>query len=88
MKLVLSEIASLDIVKHKKAGNKKLILKIAELLESVASSPTEGIGKPEQLKHKKIETWSRKIDSKHRLVYEIHETEIFVLSLWGHYEDK
>ena len=37
-----------------------------------------------------IETWSHRINDKHRLVYEIDDVEnvIFILSAWGHYDDK
>ena len=36
------------------------------------------------------ERWSRRITQKHRLVYEIHDTEVLVLVLaaYGHYGDK
>jgi len=34
--------------------------------------------------------WSRRIDQKHRLVYQINETELIVvaISAYGHYADK
>ncbi|MBQ3657914.1 MAG: type II toxin-antitoxin system YoeB family toxin [Bacteroidales bacterium] len=34
--------------------------------------------------------WSRRITDKHRLVYRIFETEVFVevISAYGHYSDK
>ena len=34
--------------------------------------------------------WSRRISKKHRLVYEIHDTEVVVLVLtaYGHYDDR
>jgi toxin YoeB len=60
--------------------------KIYQLLESIKDSPFEGIGKPELLKHNLSGYWSRRINIEDRLVYEILEGEIFVLSLKGHYE--
>ncbi|MBR1922786.1 MAG: Txe/YoeB family addiction module toxin, partial [Paludibacteraceae bacterium] len=52
--------------------------------------PQTGTGHPEQLKGDKAGLWSRRINKKHRLIYEIHETEVIVLILtaYGHYEDK
>ena len=51
-------------------------------------TPRSGTGKPEQLKYRKIETWSREINKQHRFVYEIEDNEVIVLSVWGHYDDK
>ena len=88
MKIIITKDAELDLIKHKKSGQKKLINKIAELIVDISKTPKKGIGKPEQLKHKEHETWSRKIDDKHRIIYEISENEILILSFWGHYSDK
>jgi toxin YoeB len=88
MKIIITKDAEFDLLKHKKAGQKKLINKISELVVDISKTPRKGIGKPEQLKHKENETWSRKIDDKHRIVYEISENEILILSFWGHYSDK
>ena len=68
-----------------KAYQKALAL-IAELYEH----PKTGTGKPELLRGERAGQWSRRITKKHRLVYEIHETQVIVLVLtaYGHYEDK
>ena len=52
--------------------------------------PRTGTGKPKQLSGDRAGQWRRKISDKHRLVYEIHDTEVvvLVLSTWGHYDDK
>ncbi|MGC4128149.1 MAG: Txe/YoeB family addiction module toxin [Bergeyella sp.] len=73
--------------RHKKSGNKKLLLKINELLNELKEHPTFGTGKPEQLKHYEIPTYSRRISGEHRLVYEIHDevVTVLVLSAYGHY---
>ncbi len=78
-----------DIKKHQKAGSKILLKKIDSFLTEIRKNPTEGTGKPEQLKYFDAEVWSRRIDSKHRLVYELKENNIAeILSGWGHYEDR
>ena len=54
--------------------------------EAILKHPYEGIGKPERLKYKLSGKWSRKINEVDRLVYEIKEGEILLISrLKGHY---
>ncbi len=65
---------------------KKLLKLEAELREH----PRTGTGRPEQLRGNRSNQWSRRITQKHRLVYEINDTEVVVLVLtaYGHYEDR
>lgn len=77
-----------DIKKHQKSGNKILLKKIDSFLTEIRENPTMGTGKPEQLKYFETEIWSRRIDGKHRLIYEIQEAMVIVLTVWGHYDDK
>ena len=72
-----------------KSGNKIALKRIARIYEELAEHPEIGIGKPERLKHKYAGKWSREIDKKNRMVYEITETEVIVHvhSMKGHYED-
>ena len=64
------------------------IKKLNTLLEEIKMHPTTGTGRIERLKHYKEETWSRRINHEHRLVYRIHEEliEVLVISVYGHYE--
>jgi toxin YoeB len=79
-----------DIEKFKKSGDKKVLIKIDKLLDELREHPKTGTGKPEQLKHYEIPTWSRRITDNHRLIYRIQENRVvvIVLSFWGHYGDK
>ncbi|MCR5190579.1 MAG: Txe/YoeB family addiction module toxin [Bacteroidales bacterium] len=65
---------------------KKLLKLEAELKEH----PRTGTGHPEQLHGDRSNQWSRHITKKHRLIYEIYDTEVVVLVLtaYGHYGDK
>lgn len=65
--------------------DRKLVKKINELLKDISRNPFEGIGKPEALKHNLKGFWSRRINSKHRLVYEAENDNIFVISCKYHY---
>ena len=64
--------------------------KVTQLLLELVDHPKTGTGHPEPLKGGEVGRWSRRITRKHRLVYEIKETQVLVLVLaaYGHYEDK
>lgn len=78
-----------DIERHKRAGNKNLLAKIDTLLDELEEHPRTGTGKPERLKNYTREIWFRRIDQKHRLVYEIQEHELVVVAVaaYGHYDE-
>lgn len=65
--------------------NPKIVQKINSILESILVDPASGIGKPEKLKYQLSGTWSRRIDHRHRIVYEIHGNSVIVLQLRDHY---
>jgi toxin YoeB len=61
---------------------------IDELVGAVLKEPRSGVGRPERLKHKAKEVWSRHIDRKNRLVYSILDgNTIRFESCEGHYND-
>ena len=60
-----------DVQAHKKTGNKSILLKINNLIEELREHPTIGTGNPEPLIGDRKGQWSRRITSRHRLVYEI-----------------
>ena len=68
----------------------KAFKKLLKLETELKEHPRTGTGKPEPLSADRSGQWSRRITKKHRLVYEIHDTEVFVLviSAYGHYGDK
>lgn len=75
-----------DIDFHKKSGNKVILKKLLILLEELAEHPFTGTGKPEPLKHNLAGMWSRRINIEHRLIYEVEENKVNILSAKGHYE--
>jgi len=86
----LSDKAEEHFNLHIKAGNKKLLKRIYKLLKELSEHPETGTGRPHRLKHEKSGLWSRSIDDKHRMLYTIDDQKVivFVISLWGHYDDK
>jgi toxin YoeB len=66
--------------------NKKILLKINALLKDISRNPYSGVGKPEPLKFKYQGFWSRKIDSEHRLIYQVKNNEILIAKCRFHYD--
>jgi len=66
--------------------DKKIFNKLIKLIKETQRTPYEGSGNPEQLKHGKSGQWSRRINSEHRLVYEVNDDKIIIYSCKGHYE--
>ncbi|MCX6269356.1 MAG: Txe/YoeB family addiction module toxin [Bacteroidetes bacterium] len=66
--------------------DRKMLIKINELLKDIARNPFSGIGKPEPLKFKYIGYWSRRIDHEHRLIYRYKDDEILIAKCRFHYD--
>ena len=88
--LEFSKTALKDIEKLRKSGDLPTLKKLKILLNELMIHPTEGTGKPEQLKGNLSGLYSRRINKKHRLVYSINEqiVTVYVLSAWSHYGEK
>ena len=67
--------------------DKRTLKKINSLIKSIErDGPLKGEGHPEPLKYRP--GYSRKINEKDRLVYDIENGELIILSCRSHYEDK
>lgn len=77
------------IAKWKKS-NPILFKKLAKILLAIAENPREGIGHPEPLIGGADLIYSRRISAHDRIIYRIHDLEVFVvvIELEGHYADK
>jgi len=84
MVIVFTEIAWEDYLYWQKV-DKKMVRKINELIKSILRRPFEGIGKPEPLKYNLAGFWSRRIDREHRLVYEVEDNDLRIISCRFHY---
>lgn len=65
--------------------DKKMIVKINNLIKDISRSPYEGIGKPEALKHELTGWWSRRINEEHRLIYRLHGNILQIAQCRHHY---
>jgi len=88
MEVVYKEKAQKDIKHWKKSGKLNIQQKISKLIDDIKLHPTTGLGKPEALKYELTGLWSREIDKKNRLIYEIEDNRIHIISMLGHYSDK
>lgn len=85
----LSESVKIDLVRLAKS-EPKAFAKASRFIEELRTHPKTDTGHPEPLKGQPSNRWSREITKKHRLVYRIFETEVYVdvLAAYGHYDDK
>ena len=68
--------------------DKKTLKKINKLLADISRNGHSGIGHPEPLKGELSGFWSREIDEKNRLVYNIVDNVITIIQCKNHYDDK
>jgi toxin YoeB len=65
--------------------DKRIYVKIVELIRDIQRSPFMGLGKPEPLKHEFAGYWSRRINDEHRLVYKVTDEAITIAACRYHY---
>ena len=66
--------------------DRKMLVKINQLIKDIQRTPYEGIGKPEALKYDLVGYWSRRIDREHRLVYKVDNDTVIIISCRYHYD--
>lgn len=52
-------------------NDRKILVRINELLRDALRHPFEGLGKPEPLRNQLKGLWSRRITQEHRLIYRV-----------------
>ncbi len=65
--------------------DRRIALRIGDLIRDILRHPFEGIGKPEPLKHQFKGYWSRRINHEHRLIYKVNDNSILIFSCYSHY---
>ena len=66
-------------------SDRKVALRVLNLVEAVIRDPFTGIGKPEPLKFVLAGCWSRRITQEHRLGYKVSQNRIDFLQARYHY---
>ncbi|QKF76882.1 Txe/YoeB family addiction module toxin [Arcobacter defluvii] len=84
MNLIFSDKAW-DEYMYWQQTDKQILKKINQLIRDIKREPFDGIGKPEPLKYELSGFWSRRISDEHRLVYEVSESYIAIVSCRFHY---
>lgn len=79
--------AQKDLLKISKSGDISTIQKVETIFHELEEHPKTGTGKPEQLRYELSGFWSRPLNRKDRIIYEIDEGKnvVTVLSVRGHY---
>ena len=85
--IIIKATAEKDLSKHKKSGDLASIKKIIKILNELKDHPYTGSGNPEPLKFELSGYWSRRINKKDRLIYEVHDDIVTVVVVYalGHY---
>lgn len=65
--------------------DKKTLKRVNELIKDIQRAPYKGIGKPEPLKGNLSGWWSRRIDNVNRIVYQVENGTIIIVSCKNHY---
>jgi len=74
-----------DDLRHWIEIDRKIALRVLDLMAAVLTDPFIGIGKPEPLKFELAGCWSRRITQEHRLVYRATVERIEFLQARYHY---
>ncbi len=65
--------------------DRKIALRVLDLIEAIMRDPFSGIGKPEPLKYLASGAWSRRLTQEHRIVYLVRDDRIDFLQARYHY---
>ena len=68
--------------------DRKTLKRINNLIKDIERNGNEGIGKPEPLTGDLSGFWSRRINEKDRLIYQIDGDTINILACGYHYNDR
>jgi toxin YoeB len=66
--------------------DRKIALRVLDLMASILADPFGGIGKPEPLRFELAGCWSRRVTQEHRLVYRVSGDRIEFHQSRYHYE--
>jgi toxin YoeB len=65
--------------------DRKIALRILDLMTAILADPFQGIGKPEPLRHEFSGCWSRRITHEHRMIYRVFADRVEFVQTRYHY---
>jgi len=65
--------------------DRKVALRLLDLVEAILREPFNGIGMPEPIKHFGSNVWSRRLTQEHRLLYRVSADRIDFIQARFHY---
>jgi len=85
MKILFTKQAKKDMATMRSV--KQVAKKAAALLDIIAQNPFQNPPPYEKLSGELQNMYSRRLNKQHRLVYSVIENEVWVWSMWTHYEN-
>ena len=76
---------SLEDLRYWVETDRKVALRVLDLVDAIVRDPFRGIGKPEPLRYLAPGAWSRRLTQEHRVVYLVREGRIDFLQARYHY---
>ena len=68
--------------------DRKVALRIFDMVEAILRDPFQGIGKPEPLRYLAGGAWSRRLTQEHRIVYLVRDERVDFLQASYHYKGR
>lgn len=65
--------------------DRKVALRLFDMVEAILRDPFQGVGKPEPLRYLAGGAWSRRLTQEHRVVYLVRDERIDFLQARYHY---
>lgn len=65
--------------------DRKVALRLFDMIDAILREPFQGIGKPEPLRYLAVGAWSRRLTQEHRVVYLVRDERIDFLQARYHY---
>jgi len=65
--------------------DRRIAMRVLDIVEAVMRDPFTGMGKPEHLRHLGGNVWSRRLTQEHRVVYLVRDERVDFLQARYHY---
>ncbi len=75
----------IEDLKYWVEADRRIAIRVFNLIEAILRDPFKGIGKPEPLKYLAPGVWSRRLTQEHRVIYLVMDDRIDFLKSRYHY---